>query len=387
MTALLYNPGDALDTMRPLISVIVPNYQGKKVFPACIRSLLRQDRKDIEIILVDDASTDGSAALAAKLYAKESRVQVIPKAKNTGYVGACNEGLRHAKGKYVIVTNNDATFPKDWVSQMYRSVDGKPKVIGASLVLQQGAEKELFARIRKHEYGIANPWGFGSLWRTLHPAEDASHLVESAWGGVLILPRAALGKEIFRPEYVFYGEDIELCWRLRTQGYCIVTNLDAHMHHIGSYTRKVDKSMNTRAIMHGTKNRIINTLVFWRLSTLLRILPPFLLFQLLLFLIGPRAMRYRIRAYWWIITHWGFIRRTRKEIQTKRTVDDREILRVFSSTLYDPRDVPRYLRPLAGLANGCLYAYSWLVRLPIPKNPTALVHVPAVVDASRHRNA
>ena len=92
--------------MQPFISVLVPVYNVEEYVEACLDSLLAQDFEDFEAIVIDDGSTDGSAALVDHYASSDSRVRVIHK-ENAGYGAALNLGLAHAKGEYIAILESD----------------------------------------------------------------------------------------------------------------------------------------------------------------------------------------------------------------------------------------------------------------------------------------
>ncbi|MBQ9806959.1 MAG: glycosyltransferase [Clostridia bacterium] len=88
------------------VSIIIPVYNSKQYLPACVDSIISQSWREIEIILVDDGSTDGSAALCDELAQKDARIVVIHQ-PNGGTSAARNTGLEHASGDYVTFIDND----------------------------------------------------------------------------------------------------------------------------------------------------------------------------------------------------------------------------------------------------------------------------------------
>lgn len=102
--------------MLPLISVVVPIYQVKKYLSKCIDSIIGQTYENIEIILVDDGSTDGSGELCDEYREKDSRVIVFHK-ENGGLSSARNVGIDHAHGEYIAFIDSD-----DWVDPRYLEV-------------------------------------------------------------------------------------------------------------------------------------------------------------------------------------------------------------------------------------------------------------------------
>ena len=88
------------------VSVVIPVYNVKPYLERCVNSALRQTYKDLEIILVDDGSTDGSGEMCDQIATRDPRTLVIHQ-KNQGLSGARNTGIRHATGEYVIFIDSD----------------------------------------------------------------------------------------------------------------------------------------------------------------------------------------------------------------------------------------------------------------------------------------
>ena len=96
--------------MRPLVSVIVPVYKVEDVLARCLDSLCRQSLKEIEIILVDDASPDRSGEICEEYAEKDSRFRVIHHLEHRGVAAARNTGIAHASADYLMFVDSD-----DWV--------------------------------------------------------------------------------------------------------------------------------------------------------------------------------------------------------------------------------------------------------------------------------
>lgn len=92
---------------RPFVSVVVPCYNYGRYLATAVTSALDQDRVDVEVIIVDDASSDGSAAIALQLAEHDSRVRVIEHESNQGHICTFNDGLAEAKGDYVVLLSAD----------------------------------------------------------------------------------------------------------------------------------------------------------------------------------------------------------------------------------------------------------------------------------------
>lgn len=103
-----------------LISVIVPVYNAKDYLEKCVDSLLKQTYSNIEIILVDDGSKDGSSELCEKLKKKDNRILVIHQ-KNQGVSAARNVGIKASRGDYVGFVDSDDYIEKDMLSTLYNN--------------------------------------------------------------------------------------------------------------------------------------------------------------------------------------------------------------------------------------------------------------------------
>ena len=105
------NAEDGEMEQKPLISIIIPVYNVEKYLDRCLQSVLRQTYKNIEIILIDDGSSDSSVTICDKYAIEYANVTCVHK-KNGGQSSARNEGLRHAKGDYVGFIDSD-----DWIAE------------------------------------------------------------------------------------------------------------------------------------------------------------------------------------------------------------------------------------------------------------------------------
>lgn len=105
-----------------LVSIIVPVYNVEKYLEQCINSLLNQTMKDIEVICVDDGSTDSSSRILNEFSSRDPRVQVISK-ENTGYGDSMNRGIARAKGKYIGIVESDDYVLPDMFSSLLREAE------------------------------------------------------------------------------------------------------------------------------------------------------------------------------------------------------------------------------------------------------------------------
>ncbi|MGN0502900.1 MAG: glycosyltransferase family 2 protein [Ruminococcus sp.] len=103
------------------VSIIVPVYYVEKYLPECIESLIHQTYNNIEIIFVDDGSTDSSGKICDKYAETDSRIKVIHQ-QNAGAANAKNTGLNNASGIYIIFMDSDDTVELVWIETLMKLI-------------------------------------------------------------------------------------------------------------------------------------------------------------------------------------------------------------------------------------------------------------------------
>lgn len=122
--------------MSELISVIVPIYNIKEYLERCIDSILAQTYQNIEVLMVDDGSTDGTSELVDKIALKDSRIRVFHK-ENGGSSSARNLAMREAKGQYFSFIDSDDYIEKDMLEKLYEAIQT------SGMPIAQGAREEI----------------------------------------------------------------------------------------------------------------------------------------------------------------------------------------------------------------------------------------------------
>ena len=117
-----------------LVSIIIPNWNGAAHLPTCLNALRAQTLRDFEVIVADNASTDDSLSLLARDYPE---VRVIRLDRNLGFTGACNAGLRAARGDYLILLNNDTEAAPDWLAEVAAAFERHPEagIVASKMLL------------------------------------------------------------------------------------------------------------------------------------------------------------------------------------------------------------------------------------------------------------
>lgn len=139
--------------MIPAVSVLVPVYNVEKYLRECLDSIVSQTLQDIEIICINDGSTDSSLEILHEYAQKDGRIRVISK-KNTGYGNTMNIGLQNCKGKYIGIVESDDFIAPDMFETLYRMAeDNNLDVAKACYYIYTeigGGEKDSFDNIPKN---------------------------------------------------------------------------------------------------------------------------------------------------------------------------------------------------------------------------------------------
>ncbi len=214
--------------IEPRLSVVIPNWNGKHFLSACLEALRRQSYQELEIIIVDNASADGSQAFIKTEYPE---VRLLELAHNCGFTGACNTGIAASNGEIIALLNNDTEVDEHWAAEIIAAFDEHHEVgIVASKML-------LFnQRDRLHTAGdiffTDGRAGNRGAWEIDTGQYDRGEYVFSACGGSAAYRQSML-LEIgtLDDDFFFLLEDADLAWRAQLAGYQVWYAPSAIVYH------------------------------------------------------------------------------------------------------------------------------------------------------------
>jgi GT2 family glycosyltransferase len=219
-------------TRYPLLSVIIPNWNGVQHLPTCLDSLRRQTYPYMEVIVVDNASRDGSAALVRRDYAEVILVQLED---NLGLTGGINQGIRVARGEFIAPLNNDTEVAPGWAEALATALLDHPDAgIAASKMLLFDRRDTLHSAGDAYRVdGIPVNRG---VWQKDEGQFDADVYIWGGCGGAVAYRRAMLDEIGLLDEDLFmYCEDVDLNWRAQLAGYkCVFAPQAVVYHHLSA---------------------------------------------------------------------------------------------------------------------------------------------------------
>lgn len=215
------------------LSVVVVNWNSRDHLAACLASLQAQTHDDLEVIVVDNGSADGSAEMVSERF---PRMQLVQTGENLGFAEGCNRGLAIASGEWVAMLNNDAVADPAWASALMREAARADERVGSLQSLMLYSDRP----------GVVNSTGIELRWngsgadrsegaerdQCREPAEIFCPTAGAAAYRRSMLEQIALEQGYFDRTYFMYLEDLDLGWRARLAGYTSLFVPDSVVHHV-----------------------------------------------------------------------------------------------------------------------------------------------------------
>jgi GT2 family glycosyltransferase len=226
------------------VSICIVSYNTCSLLQDCLESLFETPtRAAFEVIVVDNASTDGSPTMVASQF---PQVAVIQLDSNQGYTRPMNLGLQRGRGRYLMQLNPDTVVQPGWLDELLTFIEAHPEV-GICTPKVMNRDGSLQRQCRR---SAARPWDvftyFSGLWRIFpnnprfggylmtHMDADATHPAEAVSGSCMLIRRAVVEQVGYLDEQFFaYQEDTEFCFRTRQAGWQIYYVPAARIIHYG----------------------------------------------------------------------------------------------------------------------------------------------------------
>jgi GT2 family glycosyltransferase len=304
----------------PSLSVLIVNYNGGQAILDCIASVLRHSVPNSEIVVVDNASADGSAdAIAARF----PEVRLIRSGRNLGFGGGNNLAARDARGKHLVFLNPDTTVEAGWAENLVAPLEEGDSIglTTAKILLMDPQDRINTCGNAVHVTGLTMCRGMGAPREAFPRREEVPAVSGAAFAMPADLFRRLGG---FDEVFFLYMEDTDLSWRARLAGWRCVYEPASIVHH--DYSLRI----SSQKIFFQERNRYLMLVKTLRWRTLVLLLPALLLSEIVTWgfvVLADRAhWSNKLRAYAWVLGHWREILEKRRATQKLRRVPDRAIL-------------------------------------------------------------
>jgi len=308
------------------VAVLIVNYNSGGHLSRCLQALARQELRGFRTIVVDNASTDGSADAVERDF---PAVQLLRPGKNLGFAAGNNLAAAHAAGCDWLITLNPDAFPEPgWLTALLRAARDHPQFAMLQAKLMSDADRTILD-------GAGDVYHVSGLhWREAHmcpatEAYDESREIFSPCAAAAMYRRDAFDQAHgFDEDFFCYAEDVDLGFRLRLAGHRALYVPDAVVYHVGSAStgRRSDFS-----VYYGQRNLVWSFVKNMPPWLLLAYLPLHLLMNIaVVALLAQRgqagvAWRAKVDAFQGLRPMMA----KRRSIQPTRTVTSRDLLAVM----------------------------------------------------------
>jgi GT2 family glycosyltransferase len=322
-----------------MVSVTIVTWNSAQHLDVCLASIEQQDYRDLEVIIVDNASTDGTRDLLRKV---ESRWRVIYNERNVGFAAGQNQAIRLASGDWILCLNPDVVLSPDFVTQLVTAAENY-SYAGAicGKLLRWDPIKE------PHQTNIIDSTGIYFTRNMRHldrgaeeidrGQHDVAQCVFGASGAAAFFRRdfiadVSVEDEFFDEDFFAFREDGDLAWRAQVMGWKCLYTPAAVAWHVRRVTPERRKDLPLVINWHSAKNRFLmrgknaSGWLCWRLFF------PVAWRDLMTFgyaMVWDRRLWSAV-IYWWKVR--DSIRHKRAIIQARRKISDHDLLWWFSNT-------------------------------------------------------
>jgi GT2 family glycosyltransferase len=340
-----------------MVSILITTYNSATFLRACLESVLGQDYADREIVIVDNASSDGTRA-ALQEFEREcgakpgERLRVIYNDTNRGFSGGQNQAIAASRGEWLLSLNPDVILKPDFLSQLLAAAaaDGERNqqnigaLSGKLLRWKPGASEERSDTI--DSTGIYFRRNLRHLDRGSDEPDRGQYqrreYVIGATGAAALYRRKmvediSIGGEFFDEDFFAYREDADAAWRAQMMGWRCLYVPEAVAWHVRRVTPERFRQLPDEINRHSIKNRFLMRAKNISAGLYLRLLIPVTARDLLIFgycvLFHPRLLA-GLGLLW---SRRAAIREKRRWIQAHRRVSERELVRWFDN---QPHSIP-----------------------------------------------
>ena len=317
----------------PLVSVIVLNYNAGELLLNCIESIKKSAYKNLEIIVVDNISTDKSQETCKEKYPD---IRLIQNNENFGYCEGNNIGIREAKGDYIIILNPDTIVESNCIEELISAYNKfgeglyQPKILSLN-------EKQVL----QSTGNMIHVFGFGFAKDKGRKDEEVDEEIKEigyASGTCLFTSKSVLEKVGLLDSFLFlYHDDLDLGWRASQIGINSYYAPKSKIYHAESYSLK----WSAKKFYWLERNRKYCLLTHYSKKTYAKMLPTLLLvdFFVWFFYLSKGFVGAKIKADLDILRNKKSIEKKYQELESKKIVPDEELVKKFPDEIFVPVDV------------------------------------------------
>jgi len=316
----------------PRVSVIIPHWNGIEILSDCLDSLKISTYPNLEIVVVDNASTDGSPDWVAE---NHPHVNLVRCSENHGYAGGCNRGAAEASGEFLLFLNNDTVQEPEWIEPLVDALKADESVAAVQPKILNYFERNKF------DYAggaggaldiLCFPFVRGRVFFEIEEDEGQyDDAAEIFWAsGTAFLVRKSVFEESggFDESFFAHQEEIDLQWRFHLMGYSIKVAPKSVVYHRNAATLPMESPWK-KYLNH--RNSLLMLLSNYNLPMTLYLFPIRFVLEFVAALYAVALFDFPhllavFRSLGWIVIHPRLIARRRRRVRLLRKLNDRELM-------------------------------------------------------------
>ena len=325
------------------VSVIIPHWNGIDILSDCLDSLNKNSYSNLEIIVVDNASSDGSAEWISSNYPE---IKLIQNNKNYGYAGGCNIGAEQSSGDYLIFLNNDTIQNEDFIERLADFLNLNPQVSAVQPKILNYFDRDKF------DYAggcggwldiLGFPFARGRLFQNIETDKNQYEKIRPIFwaSGTALMIRKKVFDQLdgFDSTFFAHQEEIDLCWKIHLLGNQVWSMPGAVVYHKNAVTLPMFSRLK-QYLNH--RNSMLMILSNYSLLMSLYLIPirialEFVALIYSLFCLDINHFVGILQSFVWIILHPHVIIKRRIQVSKIRKVTDGKVIQsmYWGSIIFD----------------------------------------------------
>ncbi|HJP63897.1 MAG TPA: glycosyltransferase family 2 protein [Mucilaginibacter sp.] len=255
-------------TNTPKVAIVILNWNGIKYLRDFLPSVLTSSWPNLDIIVGDNGSTDGSVDFLKQNF---PTVQIVQNDQNYGFTGGYNRVLEKVDADYFILLNSDVEVHAGWISPVISLMESDPLIAAAVPKIKAFAEKDHFEHagaaggfIDVYGYPFCRGRMFYEIEQDKGQYEQSGEIFWASGAAMFVKKKCWVEAGGFDDRFFAHMEEIDLCWRLKNMGYKVMYCAESEVYHVGGGTLNTENPFKTFLNFRNNLLLLRNNLSFWR---------------------------------------------------------------------------------------------------------------------------
>lgn len=255
-------------TNTPKVAIVILNWNGVKYLRDFLPSVLTSIWPNLDIVVGDNGSTDGSIEFLTQNY---PTIRVIQNDQNYGFTGGYNRVLEKVDADYFILLNSDVEVHPGWIEPVISLMESDPLIAAAAPKIKAFADKGYFEHagaaggfIDVYGYPFCRGRMFYEIEQDKGQYQQSGEIFWASGAAMFVKKKYWVEAGGFDDRFFAHMEEIDLCWRLKNMGYKVVYCAESEVYHVGGGTLNTENPFKTFLNFRNNLLLLRNNLSFWR---------------------------------------------------------------------------------------------------------------------------